>query len=143
MSIFNKLAKNSKKASEIIRKRISDNGGTAVIQMQKGGYFHVALADNGNAFECDKLPRQLVDFRVFDIIVDFLKQNGGKAPKGMGRTDKVGIGKCGPDTVMYQIATKYYGRKDGESTFDPLFVLATMLDWAGIAENGWGYLQLL
>jgi hypothetical protein len=44
---------------------------------------------------------------------------------------------------MYQIATQYYDKEIGESTFDPLFVLAAMLEWAGIAENGWGYLRLL
>ena len=44
---------------------------------------------------------------------------------------------------MYQIATQYYGKKIGESTFDPLFVLAAMLEWAEIAENGWGYIKLI
>jgi hypothetical protein len=72
-----------------------------------------------------------------------LKNNGGEAPKGLGRSDRVGYGKCGPETVMYQIATQYYDKEIGESTFDPLFVLAAMLEWAGIAENGWGYLRLL
>lgn len=44
---------------------------------------------------------------------------------------------------MYRIATEYYGKAEGESTFDPIFVLAAMLQWAGIAENGRGYLRLI
>lgn len=68
---------------------------------------------------------------------------GGKAPKGLGRgKDKVGYGKCGEETVIYQVATQYYGKKIGESTFDPVFVLAAILEWAGIAENGRGYIKL-
>lgn len=44
---------------------------------------------------------------------------------------------------MYEIATKYYGKVDGNSSFDPLFVIAAILDWAKIARNCRGYLELL
>lgn len=142
MRIFGKIDRNSKKASDIIKNKLYDNNGSAVIRLQKGDNCYIAIASNGNSFVSDKLPGQVVDFNVFDIIVDFLNNNGGKAPKGLGRNDKVGLGKCGSETVMYQIATQYYGKKNGESTFDPLFVLAAMLEWAGIAENGWGYIRL-
>lgn len=39
-------------------------------------------------------------------------------------------------------AIHYFGKKPGESCFDPAFVLAAVLEWAGIAKNGWGYIQL-
>lgn len=143
MSIFGKLNRESKKASDVIKNKLYDNNGVVVISLPKGGACRISIADSGNAFESNKLGNQIVDFYVFDIIVDFLKNNGGEAPKGLGRSDRVGYGKCGPETVMYQIATQYYGKETGESTFDPLFVLAAMLEWAGIAENGWGYLRLL
>ena len=67
-------------------------------------------------------------FYVFDIIVDFLKRNGGKASKGIGRNDRAGYGMCGLETVMYQIATQYYGKEVRKYTFEPLFVLAAMLE---------------
>ena len=143
MSIFGKLNRNSQKASDIVKNKLYDNNGMVVIELPKGGICRVSISSNGDSFESDKLGNQIIDFSVFDIIVDFLKSSGGKAPKGMGRNDRVGYGKCGKGTVMYQIATQYYGKKLGESTFDPLFVLAAMLEWAGIAENGWGYLRLL
>ena len=37
---------------------------------------------------------------------------------------------------------KYRGRKVGESVFDPVFVMAAVLEWAGIAQNGRGELIL-
>ena len=143
MSIFGKLDRNSKKASDIIKNKLYDNNGMVDINLPKGGTCSVSIAESGDAFVSNKLPNQFVHFYVFDIIVDFLKSNGGKAPKGLGRSDRVGYGKCSEDTVMYQIATQYYNKEIGESTFDPLFVLAAMLEWASIAENGWGYLRLL
>ena len=143
MSIFGKIDRSSKKASDIIRNKLYDNNGAVVIDLPKGGSCSVCIAESGDAFESDKLGNQSVSFSVFDIVVDFLKSSGGKAPKGMGRSYKVGYGKCGEETVMYQIATQYYGVENGKYSFDPLFVIAAMLDWAGIAENGWGYLRLL
>ena len=124
MSIFGKIDRESKKPSEIIKAKLFDNNGTATVRLQRGEACRISIAKNGNAFESDKLGNQFVEFSVFDLIVEFLKSNGGKAPKGMGRNDRVGYGKCGPETVMYQIATQYYGKRTGESTFDPVFVLA-------------------
>ena len=112
--------------------------------LKNGDVCRISIAERGACFVSDKLSSQAIDFCVFDIIVDFLKECGGKAPKGLGRgkEDKVGYGKCGAETIMYQIATQYYGKTIGESTFDPVFVLAAMLEWAGIAENGRGYIRL-
>ena len=143
MSIFEKIDRNSKKASDIIRNKLYDNNGSVVIELPKGGSCSVYIAESGDAFESDKLGNQTVSFSIFDIIVEFLNSSGGKAPKGLGRSYKVGYGKCSEETVMYQIATKYYGVEIGKYSFDPLFVLAAMLEWAGIAENGWGYLRLM
>ena len=33
-------------------------------------------------------------------------------------------------------------KKEGMSVFDPVFVLSAILDWAGIAHNERGYLEL-
>ena len=143
MRVFGKIDRNSTKPSDIMKNKLYDYNGTAMICLQKGENCYVSIADNGEAFVSDKLPNQTISFEVFDIIVSFLEENGGKAPKGLGRSDKVGYGKCGPETIMYQLATQYYGKQIGESTFDPIFVLAAMLEWCGIAENGWGYIKLL
>ena len=145
MSIFGKINRESKKASDIVRNKLYDNNGVATIVLKNGDSCRISIAGNGNSFVSNKLSPQAIDFKVFDIIYDFLKKCGGSAPKGIGRgkDDKVGYGKCGKETIMYQIATQYYGKIEGETTFDPVFVLAAVLEWAEIAENGRGYLRLL
>ena len=131
------------KASEIIRKKLEKmENGNATITLYSGDQFNVELG-NGNYFISEKLPFQQVTFDIFDIVVDFLKtQPNYKARKGGCRNSKVGEDKCTEDTVMYAIATKYYGKCDGESSYDPLFVIAAMLEWAGIAKNGHGFIKL-
>lgn len=44
---------------------------------------------------------------------------------------------------MYVVAKKYYGKEDDESSFDPLFVIASILDWANIVRNKRGYMELI
>lgn len=43
---------------------------------------------------------------------------------------------------MYCVATKYFGCSIGESTFDPIFIIAAVLDWAGVAYNKVGSITL-
>ncbi len=145
MNLYGKINQNSTKTSDIIRNKLLENKGVAIITLKNGDNCRISISERGTCFVSDKLSSQPIDFCVFDIIDDFLKECGGKAPKGLGRgkEDKVGYGKCGKETIMYQIATQYYGKSIGESTFDPVFVLAAMLEWAGIAENGRGYIKLL
>lgn len=69
--------------------------------------------DNDNSFRSDKLKNNSWNPLTLDIIVDFLHKNNGKAYKG---------------TIMYEVATKFYGKLEGEPTFDPLFVLCAILD---------------
>ena len=53
---------------------------------------------------------------------------------------------CGPcrmtAPIMKELAKEYAGKKEGMSVFDPVFVLSAILDWAGIAHNERGYLEL-
>lgn len=135
------------KASDIVREKLLANGGTTVIPLQKGDFCTITSTDNGRAFTSDKLNRHSFEyeFSVFDVVVDLLKNSPqGRAKKGNahGKGDKVGYGRCTADTVVGTIAIHYFGKKTGESCFDPVFVLAAVLEWAGIAKNGWGYIQL-
>ena len=90
----------------------------------------------------DKLPiKPAYDYTVFDVIVDLLYRQGGSAKKGNGRNCKLGEAGCEENTVVGTVAL-HRGRKTGDSVFDPVFVLAAVLEWAGIAENGRGELIL-
>ena len=50
-------------------------------------------------------------------------------------------GDCTEDTIVGCIA-KYKHIAEGAYAYDPVFVLSAILDWAGIAHNERGYLEL-
>lgn len=129
-----------KKASEIIREKIRQAGGQIeVISFNRKHRYDITA--KGNRFTCPVLPRAF-RFEVFDVIVSLLHRLGGNAKKGSGRK-RVGHEKCSGDTVVGAIALEYLGKQEGEWAYDPVFVLASVLDWAGIAANEWGRIRLL
>lgn len=142
----NKKANNSTNFSTAVKNKLIGNGGSATIKLLNGDVCHITLSRNNTGFTSDKLNHYAVfySFEVFDFIQELLLQNGGQAVKGAGRgkEDKVGYGKCGLDTVVGYIAHKYSGIGLGESTFDPVFVLAAILDWANLAKNCRGYIEI-
>lgn len=141
MILFQKKNEDSVKASDIIRNKLYENGGHAVITLTRGGAALIQAHAGGATFGSDKLPIDF-EYAVFDIIVDLLLREGGTARKGNGRNYRFGYGECTEDTVVGAIAKEYFGKQTGESTVDPVFVLSAVLDWAGIAHNCRGYLEL-
>ena len=134
------------KASDIVRERLLASGGTAVIPLQRGEPCTIMLVDKERAITSNKLNGFRYGLSGFDVIVELLQHSPqGKARKGNSRgpNDKVGHGRCTSDTVVGAIAIHYFGKKTGESCFDPVFVLAAILEWVGVAKNGRGFLQLL
>ena len=71
-----------------------------------------------------------------------MHENGGKAKKGNGRNYKLGQPGCELDTVVGAIAFRHFGKKLGESVYDPVFVLGAIMKWAEICHNKRGYLEL-
>ena len=76
------------------------------------------------------------------MIVNLLVSLGGRARKGNGRNFKLGEPDCDETTVVGAIGYNYAHKKTGASVFDPVFVLAAVLEWAGIASNERGELIL-
>jgi hypothetical protein len=133
----------STKASDIVRNKLYESGGQATVTSITGLSYVIRAGMDGEHFLCDALPMTPpFTYAVFDVIVELLKANGGKADKGNGRNYRLGEGKCTTDTVVGAIGKNYFGKPDGCAVFDPVFVLAAILDWAGVAHNGRGYLQL-
>ena len=133
------------KVSEIIKNKIYEQGGSVTVTLYDGSPCEIFAENDGRRFSSNKLGVTKYTYDAFDVIVDHLKQSPGyRAPKGTARNkeDKVGYGKCCEGTVIYNFATKYAGKSMGASTFDPIFVLAAVLEWAGIARNGRGFLEL-
>ena len=135
--------RNSNQASEIIKAKLIDNGGRVTIYTARGLPCEIWMNADGESFTSDKLPiKPPYEYRVFDIIVDLLTSQGGRARKGNGRSYRLGESNCDEKTVVGAVALDR-GNKNGDSVFDPVFVLAAVLEWADIAHNERGELVLM
>ncbi len=133
----------STKASEIIKCKLKACGGKATIYTATGLPCKIWVGADGVSMISDKLPiKPPYGFDVFDAIVDLLLAQGGTARKGNGRNFKLGQPQCDDTTVVGYIAAHYHGKEAGSSVFDPVFILAAVLEWAGIAHNGRGEISL-
>ena len=133
----------STKASEIIKTKLKKSGGRVVVHTARGLPCEIYVAADGVSFESDKLPiKPAYRFEVFDVIVELLKKQNGRARKGNGRNYRLGEENCDDTTVVGYIAKYYSHKNDGASVFDPVFVLAAILEWADIAKNERGELVL-
>lgn len=133
----------STKASDIIRNKLYENGGQATVRSKRGKTYIIKAVQDGVSFYCKELPVEPpYKFQVFDVMVDLMIEKGGKALKGNGRNYRLGFGGCTEDTLVGAIGKRYAGKEKGDSVYDPVFVLAAVLEWAGIASNGHGFLEL-
>lgn len=129
-------------ASEIIKSKLKEHGGHVTVYTARGLPCTVFANPDGTTFTCDKLPiKPPYDYKVFDAIVELLAKQGGRAKKGNGRNHRLGEPGCEENTVVGTVAV-HRGRTAGDSVYDPVFVMAAILEWAGIAENGRGELIL-
>lgn len=143
MSIFKEADASSVKASDIIRNKLYENSGKATVYSVTGKPYMIRAANGGHSFLCNELPiKPALTYEVYDVIVDLLVQQGGSARKGSGRNSALGEGNCTEDTVVGAIGKNYFKAPIGNYVYDPVFVLAAVLDWAGIAHNERGYLSL-
>lgn len=134
--------RNSNRASEIIKAKLMDNGGRVTVYTARGLPCEVWMNADGRSFTSDKLPiKPPYEYRVFDVIVDLLVSQGGRARKGNGRNYKLGENNCDKTTVVGAVALDR-GYTIGNSVFDPVFVFAAILEWVGIAHNERGELVL-
>lgn len=142
MSTWN-VQKNSVKASDIIKRKLVENSGKAIVHTARGLPCEVRAAPDGVSFLCNKLPiNPPYRYEVFDVIVDLLISQGGRARKGNGRNYKLGEPECDETTVVGVIGYRYSRVETGKSVYDPVFVLAAILEWANIASNERGELVL-
>ena len=133
------INRNSTLASEIIKAKLADCGGRTMVQLHRGGMCEVSISPDG-MFLCPKLVPY--DFKVFDAIVNLLlKSPNYRAKKGNARAAKLGEPGCEESTAAGAILV-FLKKRPGESGFDPVFVLAAVLEWAGIVHNERGALVL-
>lgn len=135
------IDENSIRASEIVKKKLKEYGGKATITSYSGKQYEVWAEPDGITFGCSALHGNTHSYDIFNVVVKFLKRNGGNATKGTGRAP-LGSEKCGLDTVSGVILQDYFGVPLGGSGLDPSFVVIAILEWAGILHNRRGYVEL-
>ncbi len=137
------IPKDSIKASDIIKQKLMEQGGKAIVYTVRNLPCDIQAAPDGKSFLSKKLPvREPYRYEVFDIIVSLLLSQGGRAQKGNGRNYRLGEPLCDETTVVGAIGYRYWKAEEGKSVYDPVFVLAAVLEWAGIAKNCRGELVL-
>jgi len=137
------VQENSSKASDIIKRKLKENNGRVVVYTARGLPCEIRAAPDGISFLSNKLPcNPPYRYEVFDVIVNLLLSQNGRARKGNGRNNKLGEPECDETTVVGAIGYNYAHIEKGKSVYDPVFVLAAVLEWAGIANNERGELVL-
>lgn len=134
----------SERVSERLKELYKANGNKMVVTTLRGKQHEIFLSkDNKYFYSYTALNKGKIELKLswFDGIVDFIKENGGRVKKGGCRNDKVGYGKCTDDTLAYYVATECFRKFDGESSYDPIFVISSILDTAGICKNEFGYIS--
>ncbi len=131
-----------KSVSEYLKEYYLSNGKRIIVTTLRGKQHEICLSDDNKYFYSETgLKQHKLKLDWFDGIVDFIKENGGKLKKG-GCHSKAGQGNCTEGTLGYYVATECYGKCDGGSSTDPIFIIAAILENAGICKNERGYIQL-
>ena len=98
----------NKRPSEIIREKILRNGGRVIVHSITGKPYEIRHCSDGKSFLCDQLPiKPPYTYDVFDVIVDLLVRQGGRADKGAGRNAKLGQPNDSND-LIYDISNRQW-----------------------------------
>lgn len=136
-----RVDENSAAASEIIKRKLKEQGGRATVKLLTGTEYEIWVEPGGERFASNGLGSVTVEFSIFDVVENYLKRHGGVARKGCAR-DRLGTKNCGLDTLAGAILQEHYGVPIGGTGFDPSFVVYAVMEWAGLVKNARGKLIL-
>lgn len=132
--------------SDVLRTLYNYNGGEITVTLLNGTKHKVNLSNDGEyLYSITGLGKSNhLKLEWFDKIVKYIVDNGGRVKKGGSRNKnaKVGYENCAYGTLAYYVATECYGKEVGASSFDPIFMVAAILDNAGICKNERGYISI-
>lgn len=128
---------------QTIKRKLNRAKGLAQLTTSRGKIFSIYYEEYGNGIYASNLPKsRMLTWTAFDRAVELLEAKGGAAPKGLAMKARLGEPELTTDTVEGYVAYHAFGVKKGESTIRTISALAAILEWAGICENGYGYLRL-
>jgi len=126
----------------IIKKKITDQGGSVIIPNQRGGYFNAKLVEGG--IEVDNLGNQpFLPWCVFQEAVCILIRNQGVAKRGDAMNARLGDEGLPLDSVEGHIALVVYRKDIGDSVFRRITPIACILKWSGICRSEPGKIILI
>ena len=128
-------------ATTAITRNFGETGSPAPIPNLIGGFFTATLRPDG--VEVDNLGKQpFLPWAVFQETVCLLIRQGGRARKGNAMGPKLGEPGLALDSIEGHVAHVVYGKRPGVSVFRRIAPIACILIWAGVCENGRGFLLL-
>ena len=134
---------------EKLKNKIQSMDGEAVIQLQGDREFSVKpiVVDEFIAgVEVDNLSDtyKFITIDAFLATISLLSLSiDQKAKKGTAIGFKLGDSELPLNSVEGHIANVIYGKEVGNSVFKRITPISKILEWAGICENGKGFLALL
>lgn len=128
---------------QAIKTKLNRTHGLADLSTSRGKPFSIYYEEYGNGIYASNLPKsRMLSWEAFDRTIELLEKKGGSAPKGLAMKAKLGEPELTLDTIEGYVAFHAYNVNLGESTIRTISALAAVLEWAGICENGYGYLRL-
>ena len=121
-------------AVEVIKRKFQNVGHPVRIPLKKGKSFTATFTDDG--IVVDNLSNQpFLPWKVFEITVDLLIRNGGRAERGDAMSSKLGDAGLPLNSVEGHVAHVVYGKQIGESIFRRISPIAAILEWAGLCDS--------
>ena len=128
---------------QTIKKKLNHSKGLANLTTSRSKTFSIYYEEYGNGIYASNLPKsRMLSWKAFDKAIELLEKKGGAAPKGLAMKARLGEPELTLDTVEGYVAHYAFGVKKGESTIRTISALAAILEWAGMCENGYGYLRI-
>ena len=125
-----------------IKQKFLDQGGQAILPLQRGSYFSAKLAEGG--IEVDNLGNQpYLLWCAFQEAVCVLIRNQEVAKRGDAMNSRLGDEELLLDSIEGHIAWVVYGKQVSDSVFRRITPIACILKWAGICKSEPGKLILL
>lgn len=131
-------------AVRAIKEKLNQSGGLVSLPLTRGTHFHIYYEEFGNGLHATNLPAKFtIPWAAFDAAVRLLYQKGGQAKKGNAMKFRLGEEGLTLDTIEGYVASAVFHGKTGSSVLRIITPLSAILEWAGICQNGYGYLKLL